>query len=80
VVDGNLLDDGEPESGAVGGRGVAGVEHVLAVGRGNPRPVVDDGEPHRLLALVTEPHLDGHVRSGVFDRVAEQILEQLSEP
>ncbi len=56
-VDGDLSDDGEPESGAVGGRRVAGAEHLLAVGRGNPWPVVDDGEPHRFLALVAEPHL-----------------------
>src|SRR5690606_28457941 len=70
----HMLDDGQPQAGAAGVRGAAGVDPVEALGETRDMPGLDAraGVTHRQVrALVVAPPADVHLATvgGVLDRV-----------
>src|SRR5690606_25728016 len=76
----HMLDDGQPQAGAAGVRGAAGVDPVEALGETRDMPGLDAraGVTHRQVrALLVAPPADVHLATvgGVLDRVEHQAGE-----
>jgi hypothetical protein len=68
----NLFDDTRPESGSLLGSRKSIVEHLVSRTLGKTRSIVFDIQPR---SVCKGSHSNGHVRTAVFDRVPEQVLE-----
>ena len=71
----DVLDNDQSPPDAVVGGGVPAPEHPVALGRGDPIPVVFDVEP----AVRERAGRDGDVRAAVVERVRERGRQQLPQ-
>lgn len=82
VEPGELRDEREPDAGPgtwiVRVPAVEGLEHALALRRGDTRAIVDDLHAETLLPVVTHPYLDvaaGRVLGRVLQQVGDDALD-----
>ena len=71
----HLLDDAEAEPRPLRRRGVPALEDAVAVVRRDPGAVVGD---IKTVLEIADHH--GHVLTPVFDRIAEQVLDESFQP
>jgi hypothetical protein len=73
VGGGDPLDDRKSEPGSLISSRKAGLEHILTLIGADTGSIVRNGK-----ASISSGNCHGNVLAGVFDAVAEQVLEQLS--